>query len=248
MFKVALGLIGIALFFACLATYSFQNILFPAALAVAVDQAAAESIPGYAGEFVEWMLREAPAGESSGYSASVLTPFDGYAGAVGFYSCGPYFIDTAQVVISSRFHAYRGWDADCGCELWHGGIDYATVSPDRTPDLLAPMAGKVVFADWNAAGYGNLVVIENDGVRVYLAHLSLISVSAGMILQAGDFVGKIGSTGNSTGPHLHFEVRIQDPRNEAYGLVVDPSAVLLPGQTEACNWAPGEGRYNWNLK
>jgi murein DD-endopeptidase MepM/ murein hydrolase activator NlpD len=248
MLKMFSGLALIGLFFACFLTYIYQNVMFPATLTVAAEQALAGSVPGYAGEIGQWMLADGETDYGSPYQASVLTPFDGYEGPAGFYSCGPYFIDTGQVVISSRFHEFRGWDEDCGCNLWHGGIDYATLSPDLNPALLAPISGKVVFAAWSRSGYGNLVVIENAGVRVYLAHLSAMYVNEGTILSAGDRVGAIGSTGNSSGPHLHLEVRIRHPENESYGLVVDPSSVLLPGQGEPCNWTPGTGRYVWDLR
>jgi murein DD-endopeptidase MepM/ murein hydrolase activator NlpD len=248
MLKMFSGLALIGLFFACFLTYIYQNVMFPATLTVAAELALAGSVPGYAGEIGQWMLADGETDYGSPYQASVLTPFDGYEGPAGFYSCGPYFIDTDQVVISSRFHEFRGWDEDCGCSLWHGGIDYATLSPDLNPPLLAPISGKVVFAAWSRSGYGNLVVIENVGVRVYLAHLSAIYISEGTILSAGDLVGAIGSTGNSSGPHLHLEVRARHPENENYGLVVDPSSIMLPGQSEPCNWAPGEGRYLWNLR
>jgi hypothetical protein len=179
MLKMLSGLALIGLFFACFLTYIYQNVMFPATLTVAAELALAGSVPGYAGEIGEWMLADGETDYGSPYQASVLTPFDGYEGPAGFYSCGPYFIDTDQVVISSRFHEFRGWDEDCGCNLWHGGIDYATVSPDLYPALLAPISGKVVFAAWSRSGYGNLVVIENAGVRVYLAHLSAMYVVKG---------------------------------------------------------------------
>jgi murein DD-endopeptidase MepM/ murein hydrolase activator NlpD len=85
-------------------------------------------------------------------------------------------------------------------------------------------------------------------VRVYLAHLSSLHMVAGELVSAGDYLGDIGSTGNSTGPHLHFEVRVRHPNYPDYGMVVDPSAMLLPGQTEPCNWAPGTGYYVWVLR
>lgn len=242
------GLICAGLFFLCLAAYLFQNVMFPATLAVAMDRALSGIVPGYAGEIAVWMLSDEEHPYGSPYQSKILTPFDGYEGPTGFYSCGPHFIDTDAVLITSRFHEYRGIDPDCNCAVYHGGIDYATISPDLYPPLLAPISGKVVFAAWSKVGYGNLIVIENRGVRVYLAHLSSFAVGEGDIVSAGDLVGVIGSTGNSTGPHLHFEVRVREPAAPDYGLVVDPSTVLLPGQTEACNWSPGDGRYRWELK
>ncbi len=246
--KVLIGLIALGLLFRCFVGYSFQNVMFPATMAAAADQAG-QSIPGYEGQIASWMLSGDTSGSASGspYASSVLTPFDGYSGPTGFYSCGPYFMQTNLVVITSLFHDDRGWDNTCKCERYHTGIDYGVWG--ALPPLLAPISGKVVFAGWSTAGYGNLVVIENQGVRVYLAHLSLIGVAPGQIVTAGDQVGVVGTTGNSTGPHLHFEVRIRDPLHDKYGLIVDPSTVMLPGQTQPCDWLNGGGLgYIWKLK
>jgi murein DD-endopeptidase MepM/ murein hydrolase activator NlpD len=74
-----------------------------------------------------------------------------------------------------------------------------------------------VFAGWDAGGYGNTVVIEHPrGVRSMYAHLSRIAVRRGAWVLAGSHVGAVGSTGFSSGPHLHFELRLGtasiDPR------------------------------------
>ena len=75
--------------------------------------------------------------------------------------------------------------------------------------------GVVTFAGWRG-GYGNCVVVDHgDGMETLYAHLYRIGVEVGQELKAGDQVGNIGSTGNSTGPHLHFEVHID-------GIAVDP--------------------------
>ena len=85
----------------------------------------------------------------------------------------------------------------------HTGVDFpATLS---TP-VYTTMAGKVVWAGENGP-WGNLVVVENNGYQIYLAHLETITVTKGQILQYGDYVGDSGSTGNSTGPHLHYGIK-----------------------------------------
>lgn len=69
------------------------------------------------------------------------------------------------------------------------------------------MAGKVTYAGWNNEGYGNLVIVENGPYKTYYAHLSEIPVKVGQTVKEGDKIGLSGNTGNSTGPHLHYEIR-----------------------------------------
>lgn len=86
----------------------------------------------------------------------------------------------------------------------HTGVDIAIVT--GTP-VQSSMDGEVVYAGWNNQGYGNLVIVENGPYRTYYAHLSEIPVEMGQAVRAGDIIGLSGNTGNSTGPHLHYEVR-----------------------------------------
>jgi hypothetical protein len=94
----------------------------------------------------------------------------------------------------------------------HTGIDIAM--PEGTP-IMGGIAGTVVFAGDNG-GYGNTVIIEfideesGMGVRLLYAHLHEIDVAVGDELDAGDIVGTVGSTGTSTGNHLHMEVQINE--------------------------------------
>jgi murein DD-endopeptidase MepM/ murein hydrolase activator NlpD len=82
------------------------------------------------------------------------------------------------------------------------------------------MDGKVVHAGWNNQGYGNLVIVENGAYRTYYAHLSSIPVSVGDTVRAGTTIGLSGNTGNSTGPHLHYEIRKNN-------VPVDPTSTTL---------------------
>ena len=87
----------------------------------------------------------------------------------------------------------------------HTGIDYGC--PEGTP-ILASAAGIVMLAEFDKTGYGNTVIIQhNDGQATLYAHLSMISVVLRQKVQQGQVIGFSGSTGNCTGPHLHFEVR-----------------------------------------
>jgi len=74
--------------------------------------------------------------------------------------------------------------------------------------VYAADGGFVSFAGWTDIGYGNLVVIDHaNGYATYYAHLSAFRVYVGQSVQRGRLIGLVGSTGNSTGPHLHFEIR-----------------------------------------
>lgn len=98
----------------------------------------------------------------------------------------------------------------------HPGLDLAL--PAGRP-VYAASAGRVVFAAWGGA-YGNLVKIQHaDGVQTWYGHLSEFAVRTGDRVEPGATIGRIGSTGLSTGPHLHFEVRLN-------GVLRDPAPWL----------------------
>ncbi|MGH8997792.1 MAG: M23 family metallopeptidase [Acidimicrobiia bacterium] len=101
----------------------------------------------------------------------------------------------------------EGWVTSGFGPRWgrlHAGIDIA--APAGTP-IRAARAGYVLFTGWYG-GYGNLVVLDHgDGVVTLYAHQSRIRVSEGTEVAQGDVIGSVGTTGHSTGNHLHFEVR-----------------------------------------
>jgi murein DD-endopeptidase MepM/ murein hydrolase activator NlpD len=99
----------------------------------------------------------------------------------------------------------------------HNGLDFGI--PIGTK-VHSSMDGKVAYAGWNNEGYGNLVIVENGAYKTYYAHLSEIPVSVGDEVSAGDVIGLSGSTGNSTGPHLHYEIR----KN---GVNINPTSTTL---------------------
>ncbi|MFI3249556.1 MAG: M23 family metallopeptidase [Eubacteriales bacterium] len=88
---------------------------------------------------------------------------------------------------------------------FHSGLDIA--APTGTP-IYAADGGTVTFSGWKT-GYGNIVIITHDnGTQTYYAHNSSNAVSSGQKVYRGQYIAAMGSTGNSTGSHLHFEVRI----------------------------------------
>ncbi|MEN9216496.1 MAG: peptidoglycan DD-metalloendopeptidase family protein [Gloeomargarita sp. HHBFW_bins_162] len=90
----------------------------------------------------------------------------------------------------------------------HQGIDIA--APIGTP-VVASAAGTVIFAGWNSGGYGNLVKIWHDnGSVTYYAHNHRILVRENQQVEQGQLIAEMGSTGFSTGPHVHFEIRKRD--------------------------------------
>lgn len=101
----------------------------------------------------------------------------------------------------------RGNPFGGGSSEFHPGQDIA--APRGTP-VVAPADGVVIKADWQN-GYGQTVVIDHgNGLTTRYGHLSKIEVVAGQEIKRGEELGLVGSTGRSTGPHLHYEVRIGD--------------------------------------
>jgi murein DD-endopeptidase MepM/ murein hydrolase activator NlpD len=93
---------------------------------------------------------------------------------------------------------------------WHNGLD---ISSSRGAPVYAADSGFVTFAGWTNGGYGNLVVIDHrNGYETRYAHLHAFYVTAGQSVGKGAQIAAIGSTGNSTGPHVHFEVRYKGVR------------------------------------
>ena len=89
----------------------------------------------------------------------------------------------------------------------HTGVDIAGSGCNGDP-VVAAAAGTVIKATWNTA-YGNYIIIDHGGgITTLYAHSSKLLVIAGDKVEAGQEIMKVGSTGYSTGPHLHFEVRI----------------------------------------
>ncbi|WKC75987.1 M23 family metallopeptidase [Borreliella valaisiana] len=100
----------------------------------------------------------------------------------------------------------------------HNGIDYAPFKRENTP-IFAAGKGKIVFAR-NRELTGNTIIIQHlPGVFTIYLHLSKLEIGENKIVSAGEYIGNTGNTGLSTGPHLHFEVRIN-------GIAINPDFLL----------------------
>jgi LysM repeat protein len=162
-------------------------------------------IPGGIGEYTQWVVPVIPTGKN-GAVATLSGP--GACTVMGYVLVGDNIF---------------GWPAGnrgiSGNEYWdgHQGIDIA--AGDGAP-IYAADDGTVVYAGWNNNGYGNMVMIDHGtGYATLYAHLSAVNVSCAVGVAQGQVIGYGGSTGNSTGPHLHFEVRLN-------GGTINPWTVL----------------------
>ncbi|MCP3934270.1 MAG: M23 family metallopeptidase [Actinomycetia bacterium] len=135
-------------------------------------------------------------------------------------------VQTPSSALAQRFFPVAGEETGSGFgvrsdpftgeERMHRGVD---IGAAQGAPVLASAAGVVSWAG-ERGSYGQLVKIDHgDGVETRYAHQSRIDVSVGDIVEAGQQIGAVGSTGRSTGPHLHFEVRVG-------GDAVDPAVWL----------------------
>lgn len=106
---------------------------------------------------------------------------------------------------------------------FHPGMD---IDGERGETVLAPAAGTVTKASWQG-GYGNMIEIDHgNGLISRYGHLSRIDVSIGDQVARGQAMGEIGSTGRSTGPHLHYEIRLNErPINPRHFLPPEPAEI-----------------------
>lgn len=94
-----------------------------------------------------------------------------------------------------------------GFTAFHTGVD---LSASPGAPVYAASPGRVIYRGWNDWGYGYLVVLAHGPFTTFYGHLSRIDVGCGQMVPAGGVIGGVGSTGNSSGPHLHFEIRYND--------------------------------------
>ena len=167
-------------------------------------------IPGGKRDFISWsaplISRTDPA------KAKIFGP--GYCGTqyTGYVGNGTFVYPTVQ-------HYLSGYDFTPGTNHW--GIDLAGQMGSA---IYATDSGVIVYAGWNDWGYGNVLVIDHgNGWQTLYAHLSQLNVGCGASVSQGQVIAAMGSTGRSSGPHLHFEIM------SASGVRVNPHS-YLPAQ------------------
>jgi murein DD-endopeptidase MepM/ murein hydrolase activator NlpD len=149
-------------------------------------------VPGGSRELRDWgppaITRDNPA-TAAYYGAGACGSI--YAGAIGY---GSFVWPTVATYLSGN-----DWNPPI-----HRGIDIAGAEGNA---IFAADSGVVVYAGGSASGYGNLLVIDHGtGWQTAYAHLSTIAVTCGQSVSQGEVVAAVGNTGNSSGPHLHFEM------------------------------------------
>jgi LysM repeat protein len=151
-------------------------------------------LPGAHREFRQWLIPTIARG-NAGVNSAALGP-----GACSGSYTGP--VGSGAFIWPSNNHTISGNDYWSG----HLAIDIAAVQGDS---IFSSDAGVVVFSGWANGGYGYTVVVDHgNGYQTLYAHLSGVSRPCGAGVSAGSVIGSAGSTGNSTGTHLHFEVRL----------------------------------------
>ncbi|HEX4998909.1 MAG TPA: peptidoglycan DD-metalloendopeptidase family protein [Terriglobia bacterium] len=129
--------------------------------------------------------------------------------------------------LSSGFGFRR--DPLTGAAGFHKGLDIAAAAG---APIRAATAGAVVFSGW-MGDYGNTIVIEHPGgERTLYAHAATTLVRPGDHVAVGDVIGLVGTTGRSTGPHLHFEVQVSGQAIDPTLFMLDKDSVKVPADTE----------------
>ena len=142
-----------------------------------------------------------------------------------------------EQVVTQEFGENAGNYAQYGM-VAHNGIDFGCA---RGTNVLAAAEGVVERADFDEQGYGFYIQIAHaDGLTSVYAHLGQIRVQPHTTVQAGQLIGQSGNTGNSTGPHLHFEIRKKGMEKNGYWGAVDPRPLIAwPGAAPAGVVGPG---------
>lgn len=148
-------------------------------------------VPGAVRELFVWTPPDLSSVRSSGIGGDV----------------DPVIVGTGTFIfpVNSRNYTQYYW-------YGHRGLDIAL--PEGSA-VYATDTGTVTYAGWNNFGYGNLIVVNHgNGYETFYAHLSGINVVPGQIVYQGNVIGATGNTGNSSGPHIHYEIRVNGNQDD----------------------------------
>jgi murein DD-endopeptidase MepM/ murein hydrolase activator NlpD len=184
--------------------------------------------------FSSWQSMDKPAARQN--LVSIARPASSIGGAIPGFAPQKVSIPSLVPVDGVKLTSDYGmrWHPVLGGRRQHKGVDLA--APIGTP-IHAAADGMVERADW-FSGYGLYVAIEHGGeIETRYGHMSRLNVAAGQMVHKGDIIGYVGTTGRSTGPHLHYEVRVA-------GEAVNPMPYLQSGNIQRAtgtNLAMGAG-------
>lgn len=148
-------------------------------------------VPGAVQELFVWTPPDLSSVRSSGIGGNV----------------DPVIVGTGTFIfpVNSRNYTQYYW-------YGHRGLDIALSEGSA---VYATDTGTVTYAGWNNFGYGNLIVVNHgNGYETFYAHLSGINVVPGQIVYQGNVIGATGNTGNSSGPHIHYEIRVNGNQDD----------------------------------
>jgi murein DD-endopeptidase MepM/ murein hydrolase activator NlpD len=152
-------------------------------------------VPGGHREFRQWVIPVIPRGRA-GVSASVYGAGACEGGYEGAYGTGGFIWPAGNHYLS-------------GNDYWSGHLGIDIAAGEGAP-VYAADSGVVVFSGWATGGYGYMIMIDHgNGYQTLYAHMSSTAAGCGRSVSQGGIIGYSGSTGNSTGAHLHFEVRYE---------------------------------------
>ncbi len=179
------------------------------------------------GKAIGWVAQGAPNGATLVGRAPKLPGTDIPDLQHGIFLLTPY---RGQSVITQLWGEnpafYSRYSYDGVALMGHNGVDFGTFS--GTP-ILATDGGQVIQVGWEPTGFGNFVLLAHSWGQSIYGHLDSIGVQMGQAVAKGDSIGLSGSTGNSSGPHLHFAIRIHPfSRADGWGGYSDPLPYLNP--------------------
>jgi murein DD-endopeptidase MepM/ murein hydrolase activator NlpD len=179
------------------------NNLFGATPGTIIRSGTRVVVPGGTSTYNDWTYNPVVERTSGGGGGSASAGYISFApGQPG--SCGQQPNPGGSGYFNRPLQSYT-WVR--GFSSFHSGVDLS--APEGAP-VLASSPGRVIYRGWNDWGYGYLIVLAHGPFTTFYGHLSSINVGCGQMVGAGQVIGGVGTTGNSSGPHLHFEIRYND--------------------------------------